>query len=511
MPSHPVRGIMNLVDASNRNDTRLGAVVLLIAVACAVFGGHLLLIAALGSAMPFWDQWDAEAMNLYVPYLSGALTPAEMFAAHNEHRIVVTRLLALFHLELAGEWNPRLEMILGAMVHSGMITWLVALLMPLVGAHRRLLLALFVAFLFALPIGFQNTLWGFQSQFYFVALFAIGAMICFANATAFSLRWFSGMALAVLSYFSLSSGAATVLVAAILVILQLAVGARSRRVAEFVALAIMVAAGLAMVLGIRLSPSQPSFDALVFIQAVIAFAALPLVTLAGVALVQGPTVWFTWHALATRAARDNRVWFAVGLAGWVASQIVLFSYGRGGVMGARYFDIVILAYPVGLVAVLALADRLRATRARRLATPVAVAWVLMMVTVLAILGYYSSLRAALEWSTASGQQMTNVGAYLADNDMVHLTDKGLGIPYPDPQRLADILANPDVRAILPPEIRPGDADVMGVREKMMLKGALAEGTAAFVRTLLLIAPVFLALGLGLFFAAGTAASLRRPE
>lgn len=486
--------------------------VLLAAVALSVFGAHLQLIAALGSAVPFWDQWDAEAMNLYVPYLNGTLSLADMFAAHNEHRIVATRLLALLHLELAGEWNPRFEMILNAIVHAGMITWFVALLMPLVGAYRRLLLALFAAFLFALPIGYQNTLWGFQSQFYFVALFAIGAIICFATAAPFSLRWFSGLLLAVLSYFSLSSGAATVLVAAILVALQLAVGTRERRAVEFVALAILTACGVAMVLGIPRTASQPPFDALLFIQAVIALTALPLATVAGAAFVQGPTIWFTSHTLATRSPRNSRSWFAVGVAGWVASQIVLFSYGRSYALAVRYFDIAILAYPIGLVAVLALTDRLReTTRARRLATPAAVAWVLVMVTVLAVLSYYSSLRGAREWSAASEQQSLNVNAYLASNDISHLTDKGQNAPYPDPERLAEALAIPDVRAILPPELRPADADVGALRERMLLKGTFASATAGVVQILLLIAPVFLALGLGLFFAVGAAAAVRRPS
>ena len=77
-------------------------------------------------------------------------------------------------------------MILNAIIHTTLITWLAALLMPLVTPQRRMLLACFVAFLFALPIGYENTLLGLNSSFYFVILFGIAAVVAFAAARAFS-------------------------------------------------------------------------------------------------------------------------------------------------------------------------------------------------------------------------------------------------------------------------------------------------------------------------------------
>ena len=92
-------------------------------------------------------------------------------------------------------------------------------------------------------------------------------------------------------------------------------------------------------------------------------------------------------------------------------------------------------------------------------------------------------------------------------DSAALVDNAKDIPYPDPQRLADLLARPDIRAILPPQIRPSDAEIGPVRERMLLKGALADVTAAAVRVLLLIPPVFLALALTLFFTMGARMAL----
>ena len=45
----------------------------LAAVALMVFGSKILLIAAYGSIIPFWDQWGGEAAGLYIPYLKGEL------------------------------------------------------------------------------------------------------------------------------------------------------------------------------------------------------------------------------------------------------------------------------------------------------------------------------------------------------------------------------------------------------------------------------------------------------
>lgn len=123
---------------------------LLTAIVCTVLGAKLIFISALGSPMPLIDQWDAEAANLYAPYLHGSLSFGDLFATHNEHRLFLTRLLTLLSLELAGEWNPRLEMILSALVHTAFIALIAALLMPLVMPQRRILFACFTAIVFAL-------------------------------------------------------------------------------------------------------------------------------------------------------------------------------------------------------------------------------------------------------------------------------------------------------------------------------------------------------------------------
>src|SRR5262249_54739486 len=136
-----------------------------------------------------------------------------------------------------------------------------------------------------------------------------------------------------------------------------------------------------------------------------------------------PAVCYFRLTLAKRPAVSDRVWVAVGIVGWVAIQIVLLAYGRGTLVAPRYMDILLLVYPVGLVAVLALADRARATRFRRYAGPGAVTSVLVLVAVVAALGYWGSLRAMDFAKSARGQEVA-VQSYLATGNVSQLRPQG---------------------------------------------------------------------------------------
>jgi hypothetical protein len=76
-----------------------------------VLGVKLVIVGHYGNAAPYWDQWDDGADALYRPWFEGSLHWADLFAWHNEHRILTTRLLALALIELNGQlWNPKLQM-----------------------------------------------------------------------------------------------------------------------------------------------------------------------------------------------------------------------------------------------------------------------------------------------------------------------------------------------------------------------------------------------------------------
>lgn len=480
------------------------ALVLIAAVACTVLGAKLITISAVGSSMPIMDQWDAEAARLYSPYLTGTLSFADLFAPHNEHRIFLQRVLALVHFELAGEWNPRLEMVFQAFVHTAVIASLTAALMPLVARHRRIIFASFVALLFAIPFGYENTLWGFQGQLYFMLLLGIAAIVAFSGARPFSVRWFGGLAAGVLSFFSFATGATSMLTAGGLVILQLATNCRKRSGREYAGVAAIMLIAVVM-FSWTASGSHPMSTPWTVLLGL-------LLLTARVIIAAVPAVLFCRYTVQRRPAVSDRAWVAVGLSAWIAIQLALLAYGRGTVIAVRYNDIILLAYPVGFVALFALTDRARGTHRRRFAGPkAATAWLFAVVAVFTGMGYVAVL-GAIDWNKSTRQQVVNVQTYFATGNVDQLKAKGdhggtFDLAYPNPRRMAEVLRDPNVRAILPPEVRPPDADNAGARQRMWLKGAAAGVTATVTHVTLQIGPVLLAIGVASFFAAAARASL----
>lgn len=475
----------------------------LLAIFCTVFGAKLIFISTLGSPMPLIDQWDAEAANLYAPYLHGSLSVGDLFAPHNEHRLPLTRLLTLLHLELAGEWNPRLEMVLSALVHTAFIALLAGLLMPLVAPRRRILFACFTATVFALPLGYENMLLGFNFHFYLILFFGTLSLYYFASSAPFSRRWFGALVAAILSYLAFSSGVATILAAAVLAGLQLARGVRSRRGLEYVGIGVMVATAIAMILWIASAGAGSQTTAWSFIQG---FLLLAGPTVIGVLLIQVPAIWYCRHTLSIGPPASDRAWLAVGIAGWVAIQLAIVAYGRGTAVGGRYIDLLLPVYPVALIAIFTLAQVAARSRFRNYATKGVAVWLFTLVASLIALGYYGFTLHAIDWNKSAHQQMDSVKAYLSTHDVKYLDRKAgsdlVDISYPNPARLAHILDNPDVREILPPEIRPADAHNADARKRLLLKGAVAGATATAVPNVLALGPAVLAVGIGLFFAVG---------
>jgi hypothetical protein len=169
-------------------------------------------------------------------------------------------------------------------------------------------------------------------------------------------------------------------------------------------------------------------------------------------------------------------------------------------------DIVLLFYPVALAAVFLIAEDAPGKRVANYVRLSAAVWVFTVIAALGILGYYRSVLGAVEWSRSARQQLIAAQAYFStgDVDRLHPTggDGKFNLTYPNPQRLAKVLGDPDVIAILPPELRPGGADNSSARNRMLLKGSLAGATATAVDVIFSIGPALFALGVGLFFAAG---------
>ena len=66
-------------------------------------------ISRFGVNVLFWDQWDPGIAGLFLKAQRGELSLSDFTALHNEHRILVPRVLYLLLGSLSG-WNTLLEM-----------------------------------------------------------------------------------------------------------------------------------------------------------------------------------------------------------------------------------------------------------------------------------------------------------------------------------------------------------------------------------------------------------------
>lgn len=468
-----------------------------------VWGAKLLLIQVYGNPTPFWDQWDAEAAALYKPYVEGTLTWNAMFAPHNEHRIVVTRLLGLALLETAGEWDPLLEMVVNAALHAGFAALFTWFFLPSLAPRDGLALALVAAIAFSVPIGWENTLAGFQSQFYFLLLFSALALRLFVDAQPFDRRWWLALALSLCAYFSLASGALTVIAAAAIVTVQILCGARARGPRQIAGVAVLAAAAALM---LAFSTHVPQHDGLKaqsagdLLRALADIAKTPASFRLGIVL-HLPLVWLAVVVLRDAKRAGWRQWLVLALAGWVALQMASLAYGRAPIaMSSRYMDIFLILLPLDFAALLWLTGRREARMPVLRYAPAA--WFALLSVGLAVAAPESAFEQAAERGAVTAIQEANTRAFLATGDIAALAGKPhMHIPYPDPARLAALLSDPTIRALLPQDIRPADADVTAIQARLLTGGHFVRLALGPKRRLIDHAPVIFALGAALLFAA----------
>jgi hypothetical protein len=161
-------------------------------VAAVVFFSRAWLVRAWGSPLPFWDQWDAEAIGLYLPWLNGTLRWQDLFRAHNEHRIVFTRAADLVLFVAYGGWNPWAQMLLNATLHALTAAVLAAIFWPAIPPRSRVLFVGGLALLFIATCGWQNALYGFQSQVYFANFLSVCAIAGLCIGKPLGAKWWLG-------------------------------------------------------------------------------------------------------------------------------------------------------------------------------------------------------------------------------------------------------------------------------------------------------------------------------
>jgi hypothetical protein len=209
-------------------------------------GAKLWLIQGYAAPIPYLDQWT-EAGRFFKPWVEGHLTWGDWIGSHNGHRIFFTRLLDLAGVALNGQWDPLLQMTVNALLHAGILCGLVCCLWVFEARKDQALLCWLLVPFLALPFAAENTLWGFQSQFYFLTGFAVLAIAGLGFHRPGSKGWLLGLAAAGLSLFTMGSGfLASLAVAGLLVLRWLKQGRLGGRAITLGACLAVGAVGAAM-------------------------------------------------------------------------------------------------------------------------------------------------------------------------------------------------------------------------------------------------------------------------
>jgi len=128
---------------------------------------QLALVAALGTDVPFLDQWNVEGTWLYPAWRDGSLHFADLLRPVNEHRTLWTHLLNLGLFSLNGQWDPLVQLVAIAALRAACAAALAWLAGRGLSRGGRIAVGVGVAIAFLPHLAWHNVLWGMESHAFF--------------------------------------------------------------------------------------------------------------------------------------------------------------------------------------------------------------------------------------------------------------------------------------------------------------------------------------------------------
>jgi len=429
----------------------------------ASFAVRIWLINQFASPVPFWDQWDAEAVDTFIPWFDGNLTIGNLIAPHNEHRLFFTRISSLGLLILNDmQWDPWVQMVFCAGL-AILNLWVLALILKQLLGERGYNVSLFaVALLGLIPFAAENIIWGLQVNWYLFNLFSLIAFWGVLLHREGSWRWGLGMICALLTYFNLVSG---IFVAAMLLLVKSYLWLidsknRERYLLSLVVLGILI--GIEIVLfsdfvghvQLRHQAAADHGFWQLFFTLLGKYLAFPFIVTPYMSIIMYlPVIVLSMVVLIKRRNPNALEIFSLTLGGWVILQAAAMVYGRLWIdtVAFRYMDILALGTIANLLALYALYDLFP----KRYDWTVKIYGVLWGIAWCSMLGLFTDIIPFLQNKLVEKQEVSlNMRNYLATNSITIL--QNTTIPYPKPQRLADILAHPKMKSILPSNLQMPD-------------------------------------------------------
>jgi hypothetical protein len=428
----------------------------------AIFGAKAWLIASHGSPTPFVDAWVTAARIRH--YVAGTLGFSELAALHNEHRVVFPQALAVGLYALTGRWDTFLEMLVNAVIHACVAAVLLTALAKALDDAGRILLCGFTLALFAIPLGWENVLSGFQSQQYLLLLFGLGSVWLWHGSRAWSSRWFLATAAGVASYLSNASGALTLAAFVSIGVVQLMLSLR-RGASEVAAIAAHAVIAALLVLDTLMHTTGGDLQvhsALEWFAATMTITGWPVVTIKWPVLLRVipalvlslPLLILFVQLVRERAPIGDWRWLYIGIGAWWALQIVSFAYGRsaGGFYASRYCDIFIIGILVNAACLL----HLLFAGMKQPGQPLLAFMVAWLFIVCFGVGQKAieNLPRDLAWRRDTGAiQTENVRRFLLTGDTASVVGQPeFHIPLKNPDTLIRALSDPTISAALSPRI-----------------------------------------------------------
>lgn len=433
-----------------------------------LLGTKFILIANYGTDLPFADQWDGEARDIYVPWLENRLSPSDFFIAHNEHRIAFTRALSLGLLAANDQWDARLQTVVNALFHAGIVAAFAALLSRWLSPITLTIFAVGTAVLLGLPIYAENTLAAFQSQFYFILFFSgwniVGATLCRPGSTG----WYLGHLAGAAGLFAMASGFTSSFIVMLITLARLLADRRKPSPLEWTSLgwcALVVVAGFFLRATVPIHETLRAHSWGSFFQSLLVLASWPArITKTNLRLALSAAVFLAPVFIVTLQwwlgkTKDKLATLIVGISAWWAVQIVLLAYARGGEengLSPRYFDTLSVILLAGLLAWLWIFS----------ATKQLHKFALIACALLSIL-WLATLRRELSVATKvfhvshlqtvvshNASRESTIQNYVAGNTTTLATaEPWTELPHYLPDRLEKVLSSPRLTEMLPASVR----------------------------------------------------------
>ena len=425
-----------------------------------VLGAKLLLIRTYGSDVPYMDQWDAQARLLYIPRAESRLEAQYFWWPHNEHRVLLTRLLNYALATGNRQWDPLLEMTVNAALHAAFAALLFAFARRLARGAGFIGAGAVLVAVFVLPFGWENTLLGFQSQFYFLLLAALGGLWLTLTSPPLRLQWWGGVIVFVAGLGAMSSAFIAPAAALAVHLLRRAGVERSWSWRDTISAAVLALVAFAGTRMINPVPWHANLRAATWLEWAHAFVN-NLAWPANAWLIAALVMQFPIAALLFRQLRCRDLpgldAVLVGLALWTWLQMAVLAYARGhdiGVNAPRYFDLYAVGVAVNAIALARIVHERRSV----LVLAIAAAWVFTIAA-----GLFAQTRFAYEkgldlFPRLRAGERAIVRNFVATGDPAVIRNApGEEWPHPVLETMTSVLSHPGIRALLPVSVRPPSA------------------------------------------------------